>query len=66
MKLRNIFAVALAGLAFTACNNDDVTEQGTDGNGAEKTFIGLTIQLPKGTVGTKQRQMQLVLMKKTA
>ncbi|WFE84391.1 Mfa1 family fimbria major subunit [Parabacteroides chongii] len=50
MKLRNIFAVALAGLAFTACNNDDVPGKGTDGNGAEKTFIGLTIQLPKGTV----------------
>ena len=49
MKLKNFFAVALAGLAFTACNNDDVPGAGT---GAEEatTYIGLTIQLPKGSV----------------
>lgn len=48
MKLRNMFAVALAGLALTACSNDEVPGQETPVEGT-KTYIGLTMQLPKGT-----------------
>lgn len=44
MKLRNIFAVALAGLAFTACNNDDVP--GTGIEGGETAYVGLDLTLP--------------------
>lgn len=44
MKLRNIFAVALAGVAFTACSEDDAPDQGTLGN--ETAYVGLNLTLP--------------------
>lgn len=47
MKFRNIFAVALAGLAFTACSNDDVPNTGPE-NG-EKAYVGLNLTLPAGS-----------------
>lgn len=47
MKLRNIFAVALAGLAFTACNNDDVPN--TDNGNGKKAYVGLNLTLPAGS-----------------
>lgn len=44
MKLRNIFAVALAGLAFTACSNDDVPNTGIEEGGT--AYVGLDLTLP--------------------
>lgn len=43
MKTRNLFALALATMAFTACNNDDdAANGGNNGKGAEIDQIGVS------------------------
>ncbi|WP_320889071.1 Mfa1 family fimbria major subunit [Bacteroides sp.] len=44
MKVKNLFAVALAGLAFTACNNDDALAP-DNGPAAGKAYAAVSISI---------------------
>ena len=52
MKVKNLFAIALAGLTFAACNNEEIPTNGIDGENGGNTWAAFSIQLPK-TTGTR-------------